>query len=209
LRRRKPGQALIFGKARATAACHNGSQDTANGEEMTMAKLSVFACKPSFARLAARCRGSVCVGALASVLCLAGCAIEVQHAQEIAELSKPPGSVYTGWRVFQDRCAGCHGPEATGTAGAPDLLPRVREMGSRRFVGLVLDRYDWDLPVARASRQGDAREALIDDVVQRKEGALTMPAWEGEPRVTAHIVDLYAYLSARAQGTQGPGRPAQ
>jgi len=63
--------------------------------------------------------------------------------------------------------------------------------------------------VARASRQGDAREALIDDVVQRKEGALTMPAWEGEPRVTAHIVDLYAYLSARAQGTQGPGRPAQ
>jgi hypothetical protein len=37
---------------------------------------------------------------------------------------------------------------------------------------------------------------------------LTMPAWQGEPRVTAHIVDLYAYLSARAQGTQGPDRPA-
>jgi hypothetical protein len=27
--------------------------------------------------------------------------------------------------------------------------------------------------------------------------------------VNAHIVDLYAYVSARAQGTQGPGRPAQ
>lgn len=35
----------------------------------------------------------------------------------------------------------------------------------------------------------------------------TMPAWDGKPIVTTHIVDLHAYLSARAQGTQGPGRP--
>ena len=44
--------------------------------------------------------------------------------------------------------------------------------------------------------------------MQRREAALTMPAWEGEPRVNAHIVDLYTYLSPRAEGTQGPGRPA-
>jgi hypothetical protein len=31
----------------------------------------------------------------------------------------------------------------------------------------------------------------------------------GVPPVNAHIVDLYAYLSARARGTQGPGRPTQ
>ena len=65
--------------------------------------------------------------AQASGLLLVGCAgVEVQNrqaAQELAQRSKPPGSVYTGWRVFQDRCAGCHGPEATGTAGGgPDLL---------------------------------------------------------------------------------------
>jgi hypothetical protein len=36
-----------------------------------------------------------------------------------------------------------------------------------------------------------------------------MPAWDGNPMVSAHIVDLYAYLSARAEGTQGPGRPPQ
>ncbi|MDD3936131.1 hypothetical protein [Rhodoferax sp.] len=29
-----------------------------------------------------------------------------------------------------------------------------------------------------------------------------------EPRVNAHIMDLYAYLWARAEGTQGPQRPA-
>lgn len=162
-------------------------------------------------RLTARQRGRLCGSAVLSALLLAGCAVEVQNRQaahELAQLSKPPGSVYTGWRVFQDRCAGCHGPAATGSAGAPDLLPRVRDMGSHQFVSLVLKRYDWGLATAQSSSEGTAREALIEDIVQRKQYMLTMPAWQGEPRVTAHIVDLYAYLSARAQGQQGVGRPA-
>lgn len=149
--------------------------------------------------------------AAASALGLAACAVELQNTQaahEMARRAQPPGSVYTGWRVFQDRCAGCHGPAATGlSGGAPDLLPRVREMSSRRFVSLVLTRYDWSsVPAAQPGHS--AREALVDEVVLRKQGLLTMPAWQGEPRVTAHIADLYAYLAARAEGTQGPGRPA-
>lgn len=177
-----------------------------------MAKNSIGASAPLRGQIAAWRRGALCASMLVAALGLSGCAVEVQNrqpAQELAQLAKPPGSVYTGWRVFQDKCAGCHGPAATGTAGAPDLLPRVREMASRRFVSLVLDRYDWSLPPAQASRDSAVRGALVEDIVQRKAGLLTMPAWQGEPRVSAHIVDLYAYLSARAQGTQGPGRPAQ
>lgn len=173
---------------------------------MTIAKNSMTNMTPSRQRIAAL-RGSLFVATLA----LSGCAVEVQNRQpalELAQAAKPPGSVYTGWRVFQDRCAGCHGPAATGNAGAPDLLPRVRDMPSRRFVSLVLDRYDWSLAPAQASRDSAVREPLVEDIVQRKQGLLTMPAWQGEPRVSAHIVDLYAYLSARAQGTQGAGRPA-
>jgi hypothetical protein len=151
--------------------------------------------------------------ALASAVLLAGCTgVEMQNrqaAEELAQRSKPPGSVYAGWRVFQDRCAGCHGPAATGTADGPDLLPRVHKIGPHQFVDLVLKRYDWSLPPAQADGRSAAREALVDAIVQRKQGLLTMPAWEGEPSVNAHIVDLYAYISARAQGTQGPGRPAQ
>jgi cytochrome c2 len=151
-------------------------------------------------------RWRVGVGAaLSSVLWLAACAVEVQNtqpAQEMAQQAKPPGSVYTGWRVFQDKCVACHGPAASGTERGPDLLPRVREMGSRRFVNVVLYRYDWNLPAARAGSESAAREALIEQILQRQEQAQSMPAWQGEPR------DLYAYLSARAQGTQGPGRPA-
>jgi cytochrome c5 len=176
-----------------------------------MAKYSMFALNPPFERMTKRPRALPYGVAIASALLLAGCAVEVQNtqpAQELAQLSKPPGSVYTGWRVFQDRCAGCHGPAATGTTRAPDLLPRVREMGSHRFVSLVLKRYDWSFPAAQAGSEGAEREALVEAIVQRKEGALTMPEWQGEPRVNAHIVDLYAYLSARAQGSQGPDRPA-
>jgi hypothetical protein len=82
-------------------------------------------------------------------------------------------------------------------------------MGPRQFVSLVLTRYDWGVAAAQTASEGAARQALIEDILQRKAGPLTMPAWQGEPRVTAHIMDLHAYVSARAQGTQGPGRPAQ
>lgn len=147
---------------------------------------------------------------LVAALALSGCGVEVKNTQAAAELkqmAQPPGSVYTGWRVFQDKCAACHGPAASGTAGAPDLLPRVREMGPRQFVGLVLTRYDWGLPATESGSA--AREAQVGDIVQRKGYMLTMPAWQSEPRVNAHIADLYAYLSARAEGSQGPGRPVQ
>ncbi len=149
--------------------------------------------------------------ALAAAVWLAGCAVEfenTQAAREIAELDKPPGSVYTGWRVYQDKCGGCHGAEATGSANAPDLLLRVRDLGPQRFVSLVLQRYDWGLPAAQAKAQTPSREALIEDILRRQDAPISMPAWGDEPRVSAHILDLYAYLSARSEGTQGRGRPA-
>lgn len=160
-------------------------------------------------RGAARALALPAAAALA-LLGLAGCAVEFTNtraAQELARPAVPPGSVYTGWRVFQDKCAQCHGAAATGSAGAPDLLPRLQTMDERRFVNLVLLRYDWGLPAAQLRDDAAARQALVEDIAARRAGALTMPAWQGEPRVNAHIADLYAYLSARAAGTQGPGRP--
>ena len=151
--------------------------------------------------------------ASASALLLSGCAVEVQNtlpAKELAQTAKPPGSVYVGWRLFQEKCAACHGPAANGTSNGPDLLPRVAAIGPRQFVSLVLKRYDWNLSASKAASEGAAREAMIDDVLQRNPTYATqMPAWESSPRVSAHIVDLYAYLSSRARGVQGPGLPAQ
>ena len=190
---RKAGQRWRATIAYMMSAWHAGfSAPDLRKVMMTMVKLSMLA--------------------LSSALLLAGCAVEFQNAQpaqEVARLSKPPGSVYVGWRVFQDRCASCHGAAAAGGVGAPNLLPLVRDMGSRQFVSLVLKRYDWGLPPAQARGDSAAQAALVETIVQRREEPLTMPAWQGEPRVQAHIADLYAYLSARAQGTQGPDRPEQ
>lgn len=178
---------------------------------MTMAISSIFSLAFPLQRMAGGARRLVYGGVLVSVVFLSACAVEVQNtqaAQELAQRAAPPGSVYAGWRVFQDRCAGCHGVAATGSAGAPDLLPKVRDMSVRRFVHLVLLRYDWPLPMPQTRGDSAAQAALVEDIVQRREGLLVMPAWQGEPRVNAHVVDLYAYLWARTQGTQGPGRPS-
>jgi mono/diheme cytochrome c family protein len=159
---------------------------------------------------APRRRGPMPVALIVPALLLAACSPGPQSPQpdrELPGLAQPQGSIYAGWRVFQDRCAGCHGAAASGPAAAPDLLPRMRETSPREFVGIVLMRYEWGSAVAPAGTDGAVREGLIDDVVQRRQGLLTMPEWEGEPSVNAHIMDLYAYLAARAEGSQGPGRP--
>lgn len=149
-------------------------------------------------------------GAVVATVLLAGCAVELENtraSREVTRMAEPPGSVYLGWRVFQNKCAACHGSSAEGTANGPDLLPRVRDMGSRQFVSIVLQRYDWSQAATQARGDSAALDAMVEKIIGRQEFPLNMPVWEGEPSVTAHLTDLYGYLSARATGTQGPGRP--
>jgi len=156
-------------------------------------------------------RAAMVTMAAAGITLAAGCAVEVENRQAAVELKKettPPGSVYTGWRVFQGKCAACHGPAATGTALAPDLTARLRNMGPKQFVGLVLQRYDWTRP-AQPAAGTQSMDAMVEEILQRQGAVIQMPAWNGEPQVNAHIMDLYAYLSARSEGTQGSGKPAQ
>jgi mono/diheme cytochrome c family protein len=157
--------------------------------------------------------GPVLVSA-ALVVPLTGCSVgwlswkNAEPAKELAQAQRPQVSMAAGWRVFQDKCASCHGTDATGLpGGGPNLLIRLRGMGHRRFAGLVLQRYDWGLPPEQARKGSAAQEALVNDIVAEQQGVVTMPAWSGEPVVVAHINDVYAYLAARSEGTLGPGRP--
>lgn len=150
------------------------------------------------------------IGLLAGLLALGGCAVEFQNRQAVLDEQRhtaPSGSAYAGWRVFQGHCARCHGTDATGTGLAPDLVLLVRTMGPRQFATSVLQRYDWRLPPLPPDNDQPGREAWVDQIVRRQAGALTMPAWQDEPVVNAHVMDLYTYLSARAEGSLGPGRP--
>lgn len=120
-------------------------------------------------------------------------------------------STYLGWRVFHSVCYGCHGVDATGTTVAPNLVERVREMTPRQFTTKVLTRYRITLGYddAAADNTTALREAFIEQVLRHQRGELIMPAWQQDQNVTPHILDLYAYLSARADGALGEGRPEQ
>jgi hypothetical protein len=56
------------------------------------------------------------------------------------------------------------------------------------------------------------REALLELVMKRERqerGQPLMPAWDRNAAVAPHVLDLYAYLNARAEGGLGPGQPKQ
>ncbi len=125
----------------------------------------------------------------------------------IAKAIKNSNEIYLGWRVFQGNCSRCHGPDATGTANAPNLLERVKPMTLASFIGTVLRRYRWLLPASEASAESGSPEVLLEGIAERQRGTLVMPAWQNEPAVKAHVADLYDYLQARARGDLPPGRP--
>ena len=125
--------------------------------------------------------------------------------------NKVDQGTYRGWKVFHTTCYGCHGVDALGTDVAPSLVERVKLMSPREFAFKVLTRYRIVVP---SSETGDdqtaAREAIIEEVQKQergKRGEILMPPWETNTTVKPHVLDLYAYLSARADGVLGPGRP--
>jgi mono/diheme cytochrome c family protein len=147
---------------------------------------------------------------LFTAILLSGCTLEFANtrpAREIRALALPKGDLYAGWRVFQDKCSSCHGMAATGGNRAPDLLPKIRETNPRQFAALVLKRYDLGSGATRGSQDPSTLEKNIDEIMRRDEAPVEMPAWQSEPAVNAHILDLYAYLSARSEGKLGTERP--
>lgn len=119
---------------------------------------------------------------------------------------------YSGWRIFHTTCYSCHGVDAKGTDIAPNLVERVRNMTQRQFATKVLTSYRIALAPGTAAEEDPAlvRDALIEEAMRRDRqlrGQIVMPAWDSSPTVNPHVLDLYAYLSARADGKLGPGRP--
>ena len=152
---------------------------------------------------------------------LAALVVPPLHAQPRAE--PPPGDyrviegtvdlgTYTGWRLFHTTCYSCHGVDALGTDVAPNLVERVKAMTPRAFVSKVLTSYRITLPASETNTEdrSSIREAMIEEVMRQERsarGGVIMPAWEGDSKVRPHVLDLFAYLTARADGKLGPGRP--
>lgn len=120
---------------------------------------------------------------------------------------------YSGWRLFQTNCQRCHGVGGVGTSAAPNLLERIPNLTPKAFASKVLTSYR---VVRMTPDNGGAdreteRERLLEEVMRRERtarGEPVMPAWDADEGVSPHVLDLYAYLTARAEGAIGPGRPA-
>lgn len=119
---------------------------------------------------------------------------------------------YTGWQIYSENCAQCHGAGATGTAVAPDLTERINWLTQDQFRLRVLNRYFLTVPLQDAIAEGsNAAEEAMAEAMQARAGqpdaAVDMPRWHVNPDVRHHIAELYAYLTARADGVLGPGVP--
>ena len=86
--------------------------------------------------------------------------------------------VYIGWRVFERYCTGCHGSDAQGSAFAPSLVHRVRQIDRRAFFTALDEGYTGEFAPMRP--------------------------WGDEPQVARYYDELWSYLSARASGDLPP-----
>ena len=120
---------------------------------------------------------------------------------------------YSGWRLFQANCQRCHGTGGVGTNAAPNLLTRIPNLTPKAFASKVLTSYRIVrmTPDNGAEDRETERDRLLEEVMRRERtarGEPVMPAWDADEGVSPHVLDLYAYLSARADGAIGPGKPA-
>ncbi|MBL8383814.1 MAG: c-type cytochrome [Burkholderiales bacterium] len=119
---------------------------------------------------------------------------------------------YAGWRIFHTTCHACHGVGGAGTDVAPNLVARIGNMTPRAFAAKVLASYRIVAPAdAPPGDNGAATpDTMLEQIMRRERGAggrVIMPAWEDDARVNPHVLDIYAYLSARADGKLGAGEP--
>jgi methanol metabolism-related c-type cytochrome len=104
----------------------------------------------------------------------------------IKEDGKVDWYTYSGFRRYHSECHVCHGPDGLGSTYAPALSDSMQEMDYYTFAEVVMS----------------GRERKLAD------GSVSvMPALGDNTNVACYVEDLYAYLSARADGAIGRGRP--
>jgi mono/diheme cytochrome c family protein len=111
-------------------------------------------------------------------------------AAEVPEYTVKDGKVdkgtYNGYRRFHGTCHACHGQDALGGSFAPALVESLKTVGYDTFVKTVTE-----------GRQVTDATGAVN----------AMPSFGQDPNITKHLDDIYRYLSARADGVLGPGRP--
>ncbi len=104
----------------------------------------------------------------------------------VVEDGKVDKATYNGYRRFHGTCHACHGQDALGGSFAPALATSLKTVDYDTFVKTVLN----------GKQVTDASGAVK-----------VMPAFGNDPNITKHLDDIYRYLTARADGVLGVGKP--
>lgn len=120
---------------------------------------------------------------------------------------------FSGWVVYHTACFICHGRDALGTDIAPALVVSMKTLSRQDFANKVLTRYRYafGMPEGFSEDKANVRDLILSEVrkgERGKMGMVAMPAWQNNAGIQAHLLDIYAYLKARADGALGPGQPA-
>ena len=126
------------------------------------------------------------MAALFTFYCGIGAAADSEVPKYTVEDGKVDKGTYNGYRRFHGTCHACHGQDAMGGSFAPSLVDSLKNLDYPTFTKVVLE-----------GRQTTDSSGAVK----------AMPAFGQDPNITKHLDDIYRYLTARADGALGPGRP--
>jgi mono/diheme cytochrome c family protein len=126
----------------------------------------------------------VAVCALVSASVVAVTAAEQQKPYTVID-GKVDKQTYNGWRRYTESCLRCHGPDASGSSYAPNLLESMKALGEDQIKDVIINGRT--------------------NVSQSAENV--MPAFGEVEDVALYLDDIYGYLKARSDGVLGRGRP--
>ena len=114
-------------------------------------------------------------------------AAEAEKAEKPYKITdgKVDKKTFNGWRRYTESCLRCHGPDGAGSSYAPSLVDSAKRMSQDEFNEIVINGRT---NVSAASENVMPPFGTVEDVV-------------------SYLDDIWAYLTARADGALGRGRP--
>jgi cytochrome c oxidase cbb3-type subunit 3 len=125
-------------------------------------------------------------------------------ARPLAAIATDPHALATGRRVFLDHCAMCHGSDARGAKGFPDLTDEAWQWGGGedRILETILDGREAQMPALGAVVGDDTAITAVAVYVQSVSGAEVSQAVAHPGKAT------FESICAACHGKDGTGNPA-